>query len=52
MYSQENGDGLVKPSDIKNAKMHQGKNPVNGLFFYTAQKNIEGEQQLSNHNFE
>ncbi|XP_034252390.1 rho GTPase-activating protein 190 isoform X9 [Thrips palmi] len=24
MYSQENGESLVKPSDIKNAKMHQG----------------------------
>lgn len=24
MYSQENGDSLVKPSDIKHAKMHQG----------------------------
>lgn len=27
MYSQENGESLVKPSDIKNAKMHQGKAP-------------------------
>lgn len=36
MYSQENGDSLVKPSDIKNAKMHQGKI----VFFTTLLTNV------------